>query len=278
MKPWLLVVLIPALAIAAYFVLNPGAPATGLPAKAAVSAENPFFYPKAVAIPFGTDKMDFADQSFKAERYDDAVSALGAVYAERPAPADKAGAMQMAGQILFQKNDPSSRRYAREVLQAVINQYQGQVRLDSAHFYLGMIHVQEANAPVALFHFTTLLKDYPQSPFALNSAYVAQQIASVLATQDESVKGTILNRLKPLLPRNTKALIAILTSLCTTLIWFASAWQNHWTKLFQRKDPLLWLVLVAMMTLAGLNYVMEDQSHAKSMLEATKALPTVVKR
>lgn len=278
MKPWWLLVIIPACAVAAYFVVYPGSPATSPATVAAISADNPFFHSRPVEIPFGSDKMDYANDAFKTGRYDDAAAALAGACAERTSPSDKAACMEMAGQVLFQKNDSASRKHSREIFETVISQFGGKAQVDASHYYLGVIAVQDSDAPRALYHLTTVVKENPQSPLAMNSAHLAQQVAGLLVGQDESIKGRIVNYLKPLLPHNTTALVGILTSFFTTIIWFANDWRNHWTKLIRHKDPVLWFVILMMVTLAGLNYILEDQSHAKSMIEATKGLPGIVRR
>jgi len=278
MKPWFLVILFPAVSISAYFILNPGHRAEAPRVHSAISPDHPFFHPKAAEIAFGADGLDSAKKAFADGRVDDTVAILGHIYAQSGSVQERVAAMGMAGQALMQKGDPDSRRFAEELFTEVVRQYQGKAKLDSAEYNLGLIAIQDSDGPRALYHLTTVLRDYPDSDLAPNAASVAQHVASLIAGQNESPKGRLVAYLNPLLPENPTALIGILTSMVTTLIWFAHDWQNHYKKLVIQKDPVLWVVVILVGGLAVLNYAYEDKAHAKSMLDVGKVLPAVIGR
>ena len=84
-----------------------------------------------------------------------------------------------------------------------------------------------------------MLQEYPDSRFAPNAAYFARQISTVIARQNETLKGRVLRRIGPFLPSNTTALVGILTSLASVIVWFAYDWQGHYHKLIVEKDPAI---------------------------------------
>lgn len=129
----------------------------------------------------------------------------------------------------------------------------------------------------ALVHFTTLLEDYPDSTQTASAAYAARYIANGIAARDQTLRGRILFRLQPFLPRNAAALLSMLTSSITLLVWLAYDWQNHYKRLFEQKNPFLWGLIIMLVGLAAANYVLEDQQNARSTVEAIKVLGQVKK-
>jgi hypothetical protein len=178
----------------------------------------------------------------------------------------------MAAQSLMQTNTPDSRRYARQLYEVYQQQFSKQGNLDTVYYNLGLIDLAEADGPSALVNFTTLLQEYPESHFASNAALSARQIAVVMERQNESLKGRVLRLIGPVLPTNAAALVGIVTSLASVIVWFLYDWEGHYKKLFVKKDPVVWVLLIMFVALAATNYLFEDRENAKSMLDATKIL------
>ena len=262
------------LMVTAYFVLNPGVRESRAQT-VSISSANPFFSPKPVDIPYNTEKVDYARKLFADGEYLSSVAVCGSLFANETSSQMKATLMLMAAQALVESNDAQSRRYARELYQTYQGQFAAEGSLDTVHYNLGLLAVSEANGPVALSHFTTLLQEHPESRFASNAAFFARQIAGVIEREHETPKGKILRWLGPLLPTNVAALAGILTSLATVMMWFLYDWKNHYDRLIVRKDPVMWVLLLMFVGLAVTNYIMEDQQNAKSMLDATKALSAI---
>jgi hypothetical protein len=272
MKSWIAGLFILVLAITAYFVFRPGSGAAK-PEAVMVSPDNPFFIPKQVTTPFGTDKPDLGKQLFAQARYDEAVSVYSGIFSTASSKQTKSNALLMAAQSLTLEDTPISRRYARQLYEVFVDQFPKEANADSAYYNLGMLELGEGNGSAALLHFTTLLQEYPESHFAANAALSARRIAAVLEKQNETLKGRVLRVVGPFLPSNATALIGILTSLVSILAWFMLYdWKSHYHKLFVQKDPIVWLLLLMFITLAVTNYLFEDQADAKSMLDLVKPL------
>jgi hypothetical protein len=272
MKLWIAVLFLVLLSGTAFFVFRPGSgPAKSEPVM--VSPDNPFFTPKQVTIPFGTDKAEFGRQLFSQGHYDDAVSVYSGVFASATSKQAKSNALLMAAQSLTLEDTPTSLRYARQLYEVFVDQYPKEANADSAYYNLGMLELGDGNGPSALLHFTTLLQEYPESHFAANAALSAQRIAAVIEKQNETLKGRVLRIVGPFFPRNSAALVGILTSLASVLGWFVLYdWKSHYHKLIVQKDPLVWLLLLTFVALAVTNYLFEDQADAKSMLDLVKPL------
>src|SRR5262249_29186424 len=97
-----------------YFVLRPGTSPDG-PPPTPISQDNPFFKPKQVDIPFDMDKSEFGRKLFADGRYGYAVAVYSAVFSSSNDRRQKATALLTAAQALVQRNDPPSRRHAREL-------------------------------------------------------------------------------------------------------------------------------------------------------------------
>ena len=274
MKYWIVGLAVLLFLGTAYFVVNPGTgPARLQPAR--ISDNNPFLKPKAVDIPFETDKADFGRKLFADGRYNDAVAVYSSIFSKSSSQQQKAAALLLAAQALVQANDPGSRRYARELYGIYRDKFSKEGNLDAVYYNLGLLAATEADGPTALLHFTTLLQEYPDSQFAVNAAFSARQIAAVIERQNETLKGRVLRRIGPFLPSNSTALVGILTSMASIIVWFAYDWQAHYHKLIVKKDPVVWTLLIMFVVLAATNYLFEDRENAKSMLDATKALAAV---
>ena len=259
------------LSVTAYFVFNPGVFAPKA-RPVMVSADNPFFKPKLVDIPFNADKDEFGRKLFAEGKFDDAVSVYAAIFSSANSQQTKAAAVLMAAQSLMQANNTDSRRYARQLYEVYQEQFSRDGNLDTVYYNLGLIALADADGPTALLHFTTLLQEYPESHFASNAALSARQIALVLERQNETLKGRVLRLIGPILPSNAAALVGIVTSLASVMVWFLYDWEGHYNKLFVKKDPVVWVLLIMFVALAATNYLFEDRENAKSMLDATKAL------
>jgi len=260
--------------VTAYFVIHPGV-RNSRPQPVSISPSNPFFSPKPVDIPYNTGKVDYARKLFADGEYVESVSVSGSLFAAETSRQVKATLMLTAAQALVETNDAASRRYARELYQVYQEQFAAEGNLDTVHYNLGLLAVNDANGPAALLHFTTLLQEHPESRFASNAAFFSRQIAGVIEREHETPKGKILRWLGPLLPSNAPALAGILTSVATVLMWFLYDWKGHYERLIVRKDPVTWVLLLMFVGLAVTNYVFEDQENAKSMLDATKALSAI---
>lgn len=271
MKYAIAIVIAVILMVTAYFVINPGVrQSKAQPVR--ISSTNPFFRPKSVDIPYNADKLEYARKFFADGNYPQTVAVAGTLFSTDASRHMKATLLLMAAQALVEMKDAESRRYARELYQVYQEQFAAEGNLDTVEYNLGLLAASEANGPTALLHFTTLLQEHPDSRFASNAAFFAQQIAGVIEREHETPKGRILRWIGPLLPTNAAALAGILTSLATVLMWFLYDWKGHYERLIVRKDPVTWILLIMFVGLAVTNYVMEDQQNAKSMLDATKAL------
>ena len=264
------------LTVTAYFVFNPGARITG-PQPVSVSSENPLLKPKPVDIPFNTDKAAYARKLFADGQYQQAVSVSANMFSSATSRQSKAAALLLAAQALVQANDAKSRLYARELYELYLEQFPKEGSVDSVYYNLGLLASADTDGPTALLHFTTLLQEYPESSFAPNAAFFARQIAGVIERQNETLKGRVLRLIGPVLPSNSAALVGLLTSMASVLVWFCYNWQAHYEKLIVKKDPFVWTLLIMFVALAATNYLFEDRENAKSMLDATKAL-AVLKR
>ncbi len=259
-------------AATAYFVLNPDATVINAPHRARVSDANPFLKPQSAEIPFNADPSDYAKKLFADGRYAEVVPVAAKLSAAGAPPRVKASAMMLAGQALMQINDAPSRRYARELYDLYIEQFSNEGQVDGARYSLGLIAMTDGDAPAALMQFTTLLRDHPDSAFASNAAYFASHIATLNQRQNDSLKGRTLRLASPFLPSSAPALVAVLTSLASVLAWFMFDWQSLYQKLFVKKDPLVWSLLVVFAALATTNYLFEDRRNTRLMLDATKTL------
>ena len=274
MKYAIAIVIVVILMVTAYFVMNPGIrEVKAQPVR--ISPANPFFKPTAVDTPYNTDKVEYAQKLFADGDYAEAVAVCGAVFSTNASRHVKSTLVLMAAQAFVEMKDADSRRYARELYEMYQEQFPAEGNLDTVQYNLGLLAAGDANGPTALRHFTTLLQEHPDSRFAPNAAYFAQQIAAVIDREHETPKGKILRWLVPILPTNGAALAGILTSLATAVMWFLYDWKGHYERLIVRKDPVMWILLLMFVGLAVTNYVMEDQQNAKSMLDATKALSAI---
>lgn len=167
------------LMVTAYFVINPGE-RTSQPQVVRISNSNPFFAPQAVQIPYNTDKLQYAQKLFGDGDYPQVVSLCATLFSSEFSKKAKATLLLMAAQALVEINDADSRRYAREIYQVYQDQFASEGNLDTVHYNLGLLAVNEANGPAALSNFTTLLQEFPESRFASNAAFFARQIAGVI--------------------------------------------------------------------------------------------------
>ena len=260
----------------AYFVLSSDT-AVKQPDPVQLSATNPFLNPEPVEIPPDADRSDYAKKLFAEARYREAVSVAAQVSPDEAPKRIRASAMILAGQALMQINDAPSRRYAREAYQMYLGQFPKEAQADAARYGLGLIALEDSDAPGALMHFTSLLRDYPDSAFSSNAAFFSSHIATFNDAQNDTLKGQVLRFASPFLPSNPAALVAVLTSLASVLVWFLFDWESLYQKLFVKKDRVVWLLLAVFAALATTNYVFENRRNAKLMLDATKAL-AILKR
>ncbi len=245
---------------AGFFILYPDAEIPGVAQASRV--QHPFFNAKRVDVPFGTEKSAFAKSLVATGRYDDAVSVFSGVFADSQSTDSRASTVLMAAEALMLKDDAVARRQAEDLYEFYLLEYPLMPNRDTAHYQLGMMAAERHDAAQALVHFTAILKNSPTSEFSLNAAFQAQNLASMLQKQNESLKGRLLRIVGPFLPRNSTALVTLLTYLSGGLMFLAFNWKKYREELFEKKSAAAWAAVVLSLGLIVINYVREWQNAA----------------
>lgn len=159
--------------------------------------------------------------------------------------AQRASATLVAANLLHLKiND---QQQAAELYSYFLRQYPKQEGADTARYHLAFIYLSDGKLAEAEALLTAVLRDSPESPFAVSAAYVAAQTAQVMAEREGRLNRRIAAVVAQLLPSEHGPMLVLVFSVIASVGQVLVSQSQR----LRRGKPITVVAILILMLLTG---------------------------
>jgi len=218
-------------------------------------------------------RMERADEYLREGRYVLAYHAFNNIISHAKNPLHKARATFLVATSLC--NFLNRPKTSIAVFKQLIRDYPKSEYIDDAYYYLGMIYLNENRLKEAIYYFTYLIDNFPQSGQLSNATFLAQKCAKMLVEQKEIQKkrGLDVSISAHFLPNNIISLLAFLSALLIPIVWILIGFYESEHKMKTLKTSRkIWIMMIILTFLLSLNYFANQAKSQRDYMNLVNAL------
>lgn len=164
---------------------------------------------------------------------------------------------------------------AEGLLSAFLQDHPASGFADDALYTLGTVYLEQNRLSEAVFQFTRLMGEYPESDRLVEARFMAQKCSAMLveARDKGEVDKYSLSVMGNILPNNMTSLISFFSALVAPLVWLLISFTGSKEKMTAlRTSKKLWLLILLFVGFLAVNYVMNQNRGNQDFKQLVRAL------